>query len=129
MVGQRCIVRIVAFAFLAGLLVCPAANAQSSSTQPSGDLKYPRNTVKGGALSERKPGNWISSGISTHNERQQTSLHNYGGATPSEKQTPAHRTALIEVIDGFFDVLVDLAEQLKTALQLSKLASQFDASS
>jgi len=82
----------------------------------------PRNQVKSGALSSRRPGNWVNQGISNFKEHQTTALDKLGGASAiSESQRPDSTPFLhkieIQAIEGVFEKINGLIELLKYAIE------------
>jgi len=117
--GRTLVLSAVISAVLLGM---PSAG----SGQTAGELQHPRNNVQGGAVSARSPGNWINRGISNHVERQNTSLYNYGGATliSEDQATPSRRQVMtLAFLQGLFDFLTQLGDQLLVAIEASKQAS------
>lgn len=107
------------------LLAAPSAGLGQTGGE-TGELQYPRNNVKGGALSARNPGNWLNRAAGIHVERQTTMLKDFGGAEPiSEDQVkpPRRRVMTIAFLEGMFDFLIQLVEQYQLAIEASRLAS------
>jgi hypothetical protein len=79
-----------------------------------GEIPLPRNNVTGGALSERRPGTWVSSAIGRHNERITRALQSFGGATirgeeelepePRDRFTTAIIDSLLQSLDSFVNI-------------------------
>ena len=115
----------IAIVTAAVLLATPSAGL-GQATGDTGELQYPRNNVKGGALSERRPGNWLNRAAGNHIERQTTMLKAFGGAEPiSEDQVkpPRRRVMTIAFWEGLFDFLIQLVEQYQLVIEASRLAS------
>jgi len=129
--SHKCRTMTIAVVTAVVLLAVPSAGmAQATDatgdTGTTGELQYPRNNVKGGALGARSPGNWLNRAAGNHVDRQTTMLKNFGGATPmSEDQLdpPRHRVMTLAFLQGLFDFLTQLVDQYQLAIQASKLAS------
>jgi len=116
----------IAIVTAAVLLATPSVSLGQATGGDSSELQYPRNNVKGGALSARRPGTWLNRAASTHVERQNTMLKDFGGATPiSEDQVkpPRRRVMTIAFFEGLFDFLIQLVQQYQMAIEASRLAS------
>lgn len=114
----------IAAALLTVLLAVPSTGLGQDGGD-TGELQYPRNNVKKGAVSARRPGAWINRAASTHVERQNTMLKDFGGATPipEDQEEPSRRQVMmLAFLEGLFDFLNQLAEQLLLAIEASKLA-------
>lgn len=76
-----------------------------------GNGRLPRDNVRSGAISERRPGNWITGengSIPRHRERINDMLHNYGGVEYSETlPDPLPRQ----------QILIDLVAQVEEAIR------------
>jgi len=85
-------------------------------------LQTPRNNVKGGTVAARRPGLWIQSAKAVFQDRQSTMLDQFGGATPipaDQKPPSLGKTMKIAFLQGLFDMLNKLADQLLLAIQAS----------
>jgi len=114
----------IAIVTAAVLLATPSAGLGQAVGGDSSELQYPRNNVKGGALSERRPGNWLNRAAGNHIERQTTMLKAFGGAEPiSEDQVePSRREVmLLAFVEGLFEFLNDLADLFVLQLEADKL--------
>ena len=96
---------------------------------PAGDggagelVPTPRNNVRVGALGARRPGNWVLQGLSTHSERQQVVLKQFGGATPlpeGQLPPPRQRVFLLAFLETLFDVLQTALDQFVQSIELSQ---------
>jgi len=112
---------------IATMMLAVLLSATSAGVGQDGNsgLQYPRNNVKGGAVSARRPGSWINRATSIQNKRHDTMLKDYGGATPiSEDQVPASRREVMTIafLDGLFTFLIDFVEQFQLAIQAARAA-------
>ena len=114
---------IIAAVTVAVLLAVPSAG-MGQTTGDTGELQYPRNNVKKGAVSSRRPGAWINRAAGVHTERQNTMLKDFGGATPipEDQVEPGRREVMmLAFFEGLFNFLNDLADLLVLQLEASKL--------
>ncbi len=107
---------IVAAMLATAWLAVPAA--APAQTGDSSTLRQPRNNVRGGSLSEGRPGNWIARAKGVHIDRQRVILKDFGGATyRAADETPSRQQVFaLGAVEAFFDFLNDLANKLKLAL-------------
>jgi hypothetical protein len=105
----------------AGLALPSLALGQDDGT--GGTLRTPRNNVKGGSLAANRPGTWTKAAKATHIARQQAALKDFGGANYQgpEQYPPSRRDVfLLSFFESMFQILNNLVEQLKLALQVAQ---------
>lgn len=89
-----------------GDLIIPG-NPGDVSTGP------PRDSVRGGALAERRPGLRVQAAITRHVNYQRTSLHDYGGGEPGgDEEVSPYADLLVQFINAIFDALDAVFAQL-----------------
>ena len=106
-----------------GVLWGGAVLAQNQNGEEQA-LRTPRNSVRGGTVAARRPGLWVQDARGRHNAIQQEAIHNFGGAepTPADAVTPSFgETMRIEFLTGLFEVLNQMATQLRLALEAAKV--------
>jgi len=118
MVRERLNMTIIATVLTACLLSPSFTLAQDAT-----ELRQPRNNVKGGSVSSRRPGLTITESQAVHIERQNNALKLFGGAvyTATDEEPGLGETMRLATAQAVMDLLNDLADQLLQAIQLAKL--------
>jgi len=107
------------------LVTCPALPKAGYAQSDGGNiLKQPRNMATTGALTERRPGNWVNRARAVHNERQQKAIHAFGGANYTQTESDEEPSLRKNLMMAFLESLSDLIAQLGDLFTLLLEAQQ-----
>ena len=110
-------------ALAAIVLICPAAaTAQIVGSGVSSDLQASWNTLSAGAVSQRAPGNMVSSAVAAFIDRRNDAISQAAnGPTITETEPPisAGQVVKIEAINAVFTPLNSMLALLNEAIRAS----------